>query len=260
MRHAHGYVVQTLADLGWVGLGLSLFALFAWLVAVARVIGLRRGDRGLPWDAERVAMATLALVAIIFGVHSTIDWTWFVPGNVVPALLCAGWVASRTPLRERLAGNEPVTTRPAVALRRATAALVLVIGLVASWAALQPVRALNAEDAAYDRLARGELAQAAAIAQIAHERNPLALEPLFDIAAFAEARGDQRAIERALDEAIELEPASYETWRRLGEFRLVVRNDPRGALDAFRAAYYLNPQSTRAISDLLTAARAVNGG
>ena len=183
------------------------------------------------------------------------------PGNVVPALLCAGWVASRTPLRERLTGEEPVATaRPAIALRAATASLIVVIGLVAAWAALQPVRSLNAQDAAYDRLERGELPQAAAIAQIAHERDPLALEPLFDIAAFAEARGDLRAAERALDQAIELEPATYETWRRLGAFRLVVQNDPRGALEAYRTAYYLNPQSARATSDLLTAARIINGG
>ena len=40
---------------------------------------------------------------IVFGVHSAIDWTWYVPGNAVPALLCAGFVASRMTLRERLA-------------------------------------------------------------------------------------------------------------------------------------------------------------
>ena len=40
---------------------------------------------------------------VVFGVHSAIDWTWFVPGNVVPALLLAGWVAGRGPLRARLA-------------------------------------------------------------------------------------------------------------------------------------------------------------
>ena len=102
VRHAHGYVVQTLADLGWVGLGLSLIAAFTWLGTVARTLGIRRRDRGLPWDAERVGLTSIAAVAVVFGLHSAWDWTWFVPGNVVPALLCAGWVVSRPTLRERL--------------------------------------------------------------------------------------------------------------------------------------------------------------
>ena len=85
VRHAHGYVVQTLADLGWVGLG----ALPARDVRLA--VRGRTGRRCAPARprppmgrrARRVA--TLAVVALIFGIHSTIDWTWFVPGNVVPA-------------------------------------------------------------------------------------------------------------------------------------------------------------------------------
>ena len=79
---------------------------------------MRRRDRGLPWDAERVGLATLAAVALVFGLHSAIDWTWFVPGNVVPALLCAGWVASRATLRERLDGaRQPAPRRRRAALR-----------------------------------------------------------------------------------------------------------------------------------------------
>ena len=77
---------------------------------------------GLPWDAERVGLATLAVVVIVFGVHSAIDWTWYVPGNAVPALLCAGFVASRTTLRERLAPEAepaPERRRPAPARGRA---------------------------------------------------------------------------------------------------------------------------------------------
>ena len=36
-------------------------------------------------------------VVVAFGAHSLIDWTWFVPGTIVPALLLAGWVAARGP-------------------------------------------------------------------------------------------------------------------------------------------------------------------
>ena len=93
VRHAHGYVPQTLADLGWAGMALSLLALGLWAWTAAHATGLRLRDRGLPWDAERVGLVTLVAVALVFGVSSAIDWTWFVPANAAAALLAAGWVA-----------------------------------------------------------------------------------------------------------------------------------------------------------------------
>ena len=39
-------------------------------------------------------------VVVIFGVSSLIDWTWFIPGVTVPALVCAGWLAGRGPIAE----------------------------------------------------------------------------------------------------------------------------------------------------------------
>jgi tetratricopeptide (TPR) repeat protein len=137
--------------------------------------------------------------------------------------------------------------------------LVLAIALVASWAALQPVRSEHAEAAAFDRVDRGQLAQAAAIAQIAHRRDPLAINPLFDIASIETARGDVAGARRALERAVELEPATAETWRRLAAFRLNVLHDPRSALRAYQTALYLD-RSLRSISDVVAASRAVNGG
>jgi hypothetical protein len=257
VAHAHGYGVQTLADLGWVGLGLSLLATIAWLGTTARVLGARRRDRGLAWDAERVGLATLAAVALVFGLHSTIDWTWFIPGNVMPALLCAGWVVSRATLRERLAGIAPPqpSDRSPEPLRVGAAVLVLAIAAMASWSALQPVRSSHALDAAADRMDRGALPQAASIAQIALKRDPLSVDALFELAAVESARGDQRAAQRALEQAVGLEPANFETWRRLGFFRLNVLKDKKAALRAFQAAYFLNPRSSVVAFDVLMATR-----
>ena len=191
VRHAHGYVVQTLADLGWAGLAASLLAMIAWLAAAARATGVHRRARGLPWDAERVGMVTLAVVVIVFGVHSTIDWTWFVPANAGVAMLCAGWVVGRGPLRARLERPTPApppapwpyASRLARAahsvppLHGAAAALVIVLALAAAWTAFQPVRAVHAGDAAFDRLDAGQPLAAAETAQIATERNPLVGRP-----------------------------------------------------------------------------------
>ena len=66
VRHAHGYFVQTLSDLGWVGVGLSLLAALAWVLTAARALGMRRRDRGLPFDAERVGAVDDGRGVVVF--------------------------------------------------------------------------------------------------------------------------------------------------------------------------------------------------
>jgi tetratricopeptide (TPR) repeat protein len=261
VRHAHGYVLQVLSDLGWVGLGLSLLATLTWFAAAFRVLGApRRRELRLPWDAERVGVATLAVVVIVFGVHSAIDWTWYVPGNAVPALLCAGFVASRMTLRERYFDGPQPASEPLPEVRFAVAGLVVLLALTAAWAALQPVRSVNATDEALNRVALGQLPAARSIARIAHDRNPLAVEPLFQLSAIEVASGNVPAAKVALDQAIELEPANPETWRHVGRLRLRQLNDPKGALRAFQYAYYLDPYAPQSLNDVLVASRVVNGG
>ena len=118
--------MQTLADLGLVGLALSLLATVGWAVAALRVTGVPRRDRGLPFDPERIGLITMASVVVVFGVHSLIDWTWFVPANACVALLCAGWVAGACAARDRLSTRlaPPIRpfaagARPVLARRRA---------------------------------------------------------------------------------------------------------------------------------------------
>ena len=84
------------------------------------------------------------------------------------------------------------------------------------------MRAAHAQDAAAERRRSGALPAAASIARIAHERNPLAVDPLFELAAIEQAQGRNAEAGRALEQAIDLEPANPETWRRLGQFRLNV--------------------------------------
>ena len=267
VRHAHGYAVQTLADLGLIGLGLSLLAGVAWVAAAMRSTGLRPRDRGLPFDPERIGLLTLATVVIVFAAHSLIDWTWYVPGTAVVGLLCAGWVAGRPGMRERLAAAG-ATVAPRVQpgrpwrerLRRprpsSIAALgVIVAALAMSWAALQPVFGVRAEEAARDKLELGDFGAAAREARTAGDRNPLSLEPIWLLAFIADARGDTRAAERNLERAAISQPANTEAWRRLGRYRLSVLGDAEGAVEAFRAAYFLDPAALETASDLIEATR-----
>jgi hypothetical protein len=111
VRQAHGYVVQTLADLGIAGAALTLALLLAWMAASGRAthpfnrrwrmlherrrfsIAWRRSP--LAYTPERIGMLTMLCVVVVFGVHSFADWTWYVPGDACVALLCAGWLAGR---------------------------------------------------------------------------------------------------------------------------------------------------------------------
>ena len=274
VRHAHGYFVQTLSDLGWVGVGLTLLCGLVWVLTAARALGMRRGDRGLPFDAERVALWTMAAGVVVFGVHSAIDWTWFVPGTVVPLLLLAGWVAGRGPLRARLEAAEepapepvadPEQPEPRTGWRRyapaplagVLATLALATALVASFVAYQPVRAQNLGDRAIDQADKGAYEQAVTTAEQAVDTNPLSTDPLFELAAIQQGRGQTPEAKAALIKATEVQPASAEAWRRLGQFRLDALSEPRTALKDFQVAYYLDPQNPRSWQDLIVATRAV---
>lgn len=139
----------------------------------------------------------------------------------------------------------------------ATAALIVVaLALAASWTVFQPVRSVHAGDAAIARLETGALAQAAEIAAIAHDRNPLSPEPLWELGYIEEQRGRLPEAERALEEAVRIQPANAETWRRLGRFQLAALDQPADALASFRAAYFLDPRNPASTSDFLAARRA----
>jgi O-Antigen ligase len=136
VRHAHGYVVQTLADLGIVGLALTLALLLAWMTAAGRAthplnrrwtswktlrgwldrkdsgatpgwIKLTVDGRPAPYTPERIGMLSMLCLVVVFGIHSIADWTWYIPGNACVVLLCAGWLAGRGPLGAGAAVSAP---------------------------------------------------------------------------------------------------------------------------------------------------------
>jgi tetratricopeptide (TPR) repeat protein len=153
-------------------------------------------------------------------------------------------------VRDIILSGMPITGRLAA----------LALALVAAWTAYQPVRSVHAGDAALARLDQGAFGPAVSIAQIAVERNPLSVDPLFELAAIQQARGHTPEAERALERAVQVQPASAEAWRRLGRLRLTALSQPRKALEDFRAAYYLDPQNPQSWSDLVVATRAVKAG
>jgi O-antigen ligase len=263
VRHAHGYVVQTLADLGLAGLAVSLALLAAWLASAARATGLRRRDRGREFTAERIGLLTLVAIVLVFGVHSFIDWTWFVPANAAVALLAAGWVAGRGPL-----GGEPGARRFSAAAagerlragsrdraRAAAAAASLVLALACAWTVWQPLRSDTIGQDAIATLDTGNADAARAQALQARDRNPLSVDPLFELSTIEAAAGRKFAARSALEQAVRLQPANPETWQRLAEFELDILKRPRVAMTAIRPALYLDPRSSDAVAVFLAAQR-----
>lgn len=256
VRHAHGQVPQTLSDLGVLGFAAMLAFAGAWFLAVSRTTGLdrearRREGAGRDWDADRVAIAALALAAVVFGLHSAIDWTWFVPGPAVMAMVAAGFAAGRGPLPPPVLpviAAAPRAARrlglPAVPRERLLpAALALVAALVSAWAVLQPERSDERARDALGHLDRRDYAAAAAAAEDAREINPLSVRPLFIQSQVAHAQGNTRAARSLLERAVLDQPSNPEAWVRLAEFELYRMNRPQDALKTVTGALFLDPRS-----------------
>lgn len=253
VEHAHSYVIETFADFGLLGIVVNLALLVAWGLAVARTF-LARAVLQPAMDAaprrvdplERAGMFTLLAVVIAFGVHSAIDWTWFVPGTAVPALFCAGWLAGRGPLDRapgRWRAQARLRQRPGLA---AGAAVIGAVAVLAAWLVWQPLRAAQADSAAVASLSNGNAQAAFAQATAAHARDPLAVEPLWELSAIFSATGNERAARAELDRAISLQPHNSATWQQLGFYELQ-HHQPGPAITALQQAQKLDRSSTQTI-------------
>jgi cytochrome c-type biogenesis protein CcmH/NrfG len=244
VTHAHSYPIETLADLGLIGLLLSLALLVSWSISAARAVVVRRW---MPAEklAERDGLITLLVVVIIFGLNSAIDWTWFIPGTAITALVCAGWLAGRGPLG-RPVGRKPVSvTAGAIG----AAALIGAVTLVVAWLTFQPLRSANADAAALTAIARGNQAAAFSDARAAASANPVSVEPLFELAALYQATGNDAAAITELQKAVALQPQNPQTWLTEGETLLALHR-PAAALPALTRALELNVGSPQIIADI----------
>jgi hypothetical protein len=243
-RHAHGFVPQTLADLGIVGVAITTLLLLAWLVAAARVTGLypRRAGERRDWDADRLALVAATLTAIVFGLQSAIDWTWFVPGPTAMALVAAGFVAGRAPLGQGEAALAPAVPSPQ---RLLAAAGVLLAAIVTAWAVWQPEASDRDISDALRLSDAGQLDQAIQKTNDAADSNPLSSDPLLTRAAIETQAGRLGDAERTLEEAVLKFPGEPQTWYRLAAFQLGTLDQPVRAAATVRAAIYLDPKNAQ---------------
>jgi tetratricopeptide (TPR) repeat protein len=214
------------------------------------------------WNADRTAVVALALMAIVFGLQSAIDWTWFVPGPAVMTVVAAGFVAGRGPVAALAPARSTAPAAPAVGGLReraraflsarpargrlALAIALLVTMLVCVWTLWQPERADDEANHAIALVEQAELARAERAAERAANVNPLSPRPLWVQALVQDTAGrPQRALQE-LEDAVVRFPANPRTWERLAEYQLQRLGRPRDALRTLEGLLYLDPRSRSA--------------
>jgi Flp pilus assembly protein TadD len=276
---AHGFVVQTLADLGLVGLAIMLALLFTWIAAAGRAthpfnrrwtswrelklggwqsLGWRpledRGELGeqRTYSPERVGMLSMLCLVVVFGIHSTVDWTWFVPGDACVALLCAGWLAGRGPLAATAVEGPQKLRLPPLRelgpLRVSIASAAVIAALLAAWAQWQPQRSADASQEALS-LSATDSDAALTAAQNAVDYDPVSAEALFTLSTIQQHAGQSALARATLVRAVRLQPSNPQTWKALGEYDLQ-NGRPADALNELRATVYLNPLAVAPLSEI----------
>ena len=257
VRNAHSLWLETLAELGVLGL-----LLLAGAFVTATVAGLRRlraparrrqgpiAARGAGGgavsaglsaaddeDAElgRSAVAATLGVIVAFAAGASLDWIW-----QVPAIAAVGLVALGLATGPATARGDRIASRPGVAFAPRAALVIL------AWVALatQAIPLITADRlaASRDAATRGDEAGAAEHARAARGVQPWAASPYTQLALLDEQRNDLRSARVNARRAIDRSPRN---WRlRVIATRLAVKaGDVRAARRELAVARRLNPRS-----------------
>jgi len=212
--NAHNLYLETLADLGPIGLLLLLVTLATPLVAAVRA-------RGRPL----VPVAVGGYVAYL--VHAAIDWDWQLPAVTLAALACGAAC---------LAAGRPEVSARALGRPLRVAAVACAVPLIAFVFVLQlGNKAIAAADRAADRV---DYPGAAADARSARRWLPWSAEPWRRLGEAQLAEGDPEAARGTFEEALDRDRSDWSAW-----FDLALASTGSEQARALAEASRLNPRS-----------------
>jgi uncharacterized membrane protein YgcG len=221
-----------------------------------------------------VGVTAIVLSGLVFGLHSAIDWTWFVPGAAVMGIFAAAFAAGRGPVHAVAAAGAPsVDISPAPALPRSVrgwltprnrgrigvAAGVVAAALLTAWAVEQPERADSTTGDALTLVAKGDFKGALSKADKAHSINPLSPKPLLVKSAVQDSAGDKQGALHSLEDAVIGQPSNPQLWMKLAQYQLDRLHNPQAAIASLKAALYLDPLEQAAQQQFLEASAALRG-
>lgn len=222
VRDAHSLYMQTLGELGIVGLALLAAFLLTVLAAGARAT-LRAGR------PERDLLAAALAGCAAFCLGAAIDWTWGLPVLPVAMLLLAAVLVAD--------GEGSAVERPLRLPLRGAFALVALATIVAIAIPLASTSLMRQSEAA----ARdGDLGAALDDAASAQNVLPGAAGPRLQEALILEELGQLAAAASAARGAAEREPVNWRIWLVLSRLE-AARGNAAASLSDYRRARSLNP-------------------
>lgn len=237
VRDAHSLYMETLAELGIVGLVLiAAFGLGVLGLGVARVL------RAPPELRPYLAGATTACACFLAA--AAVDWVWELGVLPVVFLGCAAIVVvagraapparhpSRSRSRSAIARYRPYAARSGMAL----------LSLGAIVAIALPLSGAVDLSESQARAAGGEVEAAFTDASTAASAQPYAASPPLQQALLLERAGNLPAAVEAAREATRAEPTNWRTWFVRSRIEAEA-GDARAAVESLRQARQLNPNS-----------------
>ena len=225
VRDGHSLYLETMSELGLVGLALLIVALGGILVALA---ARARGP-------DRALWAALLTVASVWALHAAQDWVWELP-SVTVWLFAAGGIALAR--REAPATGEARGAPPRLAR--------VVIALVVLALAVTPVLNALADARVRDSVTafkRGDCANAIEHALSATSIVGARPEP-YAILAFCDVRlGKPELAERMIRNAVDRDPGNWIYHYGLALVRAVRGEDPRPEVAVARRLNPLEPSA-----------------
>ena len=227
-RDGHSLYIETLGELGLVGLGLLVMFLAVVLTALAR------RARG----AERLIFAALLSAAVTWALAAGVDWTWEMPAVTLWLFAICGAALARLP--SAVSADEP--GEPPRAAFRVARVVLCALGVAACIAvAVLPARLAISEahyESAIERLEAGDCRGARAEARQALSALESRAAPHHVVAWCDLKAGDYRAAGQELSRGLANDPENWSLVQALAVARASAGLDPRRAS---RRSHELNP-------------------